>query len=92
MCIYTYVIIYVSKCLLSASWVDLVRFWFLKLSKFSSIGPISVDPACPQPIRVPGLRLKRAPSPPIKSLDFRGFDSSRLLIIRGGDSHVRMIL
>ena len=28
-------------------------------------------------------------SPPIKSLDFRGFDSSRLLILRGGNSHVR---
>ena len=32
------------------------------------------------------------PSPPIKSLDFRGFDSSRLLILRGGNSHVRGIL
>ena len=31
-------------------------------------------------------------SPPIKSLDFRGFDSSRLLILRGGNSHVRIIL
>ena len=29
------------------------------------------------------------PSPPIKSLDFGGFDSSRLLILRGGISHVR---
>ena len=29
------------------------------------------------------------PSPPIKSLDFRGFDSSKLLILRGGNSHVR---
>ena len=29
------------------------------------------------------------PNPPIKSLDFRGFDSSRLLILRGGNSHVR---
>ena len=29
------------------------------------------------------------PSPPIKSLDFRRFDSSRLLILRGGNSHVR---
>ena len=29
------------------------------------------------------------PSPPIKSLDFGGFDSSRLLILRGGNSHVR---
>ena len=32
------------------------------------------------------------PSPPIKSLDFRGFDSSKLLILRGGNSHVRIIL
>ena len=29
------------------------------------------------------------PCPPIKSLDFRGFDSSRLLILRDGNSHVR---
>ena len=29
------------------------------------------------------------PSPPIKNFDFRGFDSSRLLILRGGNSHVR---
>ena len=32
------------------------------------------------------------PSPPTKSLDFRGCDSSRLLILRGGNSHVRIIL
>ena len=32
------------------------------------------------------------PSPPTKSLDFRGFDSSKLLILRGGNSHVRIIL
>ena len=29
------------------------------------------------------------PSPPTKSLGFSGFDSSRLLILRGGNSHVR---
>ena len=29
------------------------------------------------------------PSPPTKSLDFRGFDSSRLLILKGGNFHVR---
>ena len=28
------------------------------------------------------------PSPPTKSLDFRGFDSSRLLILRGGNPNV----
>ena len=33
--------------------------------------------------------IKSTPSPPFKSLDFRGFDSSRLLILRGGNSHVR---
>ena len=32
------------------------------------------------------------PSPPTKSLDFRGFDSSKLLILKGGDSYVRIIL
>ena len=32
------------------------------------------------------------PSPPIKSLGFEGFDSSKLLILRGGHSHVRRIL
>ena len=37
-------------------------------------------------------RCGLTPSPPIKSLDFREFDSSRLLIIRGGNSHVRWIL
>ena len=30
-----------------------------------------------------------APSQPTKSLDFGGFESSRLLILRGGNSHVR---
>ena len=29
------------------------------------------------------------PSPPTKSLGFGGFDSSRLLILKGGNSHVR---
>ena len=32
------------------------------------------------------------PSPPTKSSGFRGFDSSKLLIIKGGNSHVRIIL
>ena len=31
------------------------------------------------------------PSPPTKSLDFSGFDSSKLLILEGGNSHVRWI-
>ena len=30
-----------------------------------------------------------SPSPPTKSLGFRGFDSSRLLILGGGNSHIR---
>ena len=32
------------------------------------------------------------PSPPTKSLGFRGFDSSKLFILKGGNSHVRRIL
>ena len=32
------------------------------------------------------------PSPPTKSFDFRGFGSSRLLILRVGNSHIRIIL
>ena len=31
------------------------------------------------------------PSPPIKSLDFRGFDSSKLLILMGGNYHIHRI-
>ena len=37
------------------------------------------------------VRSPYTPSPPTKSLGFEGFDSSRLLILRGGDSHVRRI-
>ena len=33
-------------------------------------------------------RLGPTRSPPAKSLDFRGFDSSRLLLLRVGNSHV----
>ena len=32
------------------------------------------------------------PSPPTKSSGFRGFDSSRLLIIRGVNYHIHIIL
>ena len=37
-------------------------------------------------------RGRSTASPPTKSLDFRGFDSSRLLILKGRNSHVRIIL
>ena len=33
--------------------------------------------------------ISTTPSPPTKTLDFGGFDSSRLLILKGGNSHVR---
>ena len=39
--------------------------------------------------KIKGLLLVITPSPPTKSVDFRGFDSSRLLILRGGNYHVR---
>ena len=34
----------------------------------------------------------RTPSPPTKSLGFRGFDSSRLLILRGGNYHIHIVV
>ena len=38
------------------------------------------------------IAITITPSPPTKSLGFRGFDSSKLLILKGGNSHVRIIL
>ena len=32
------------------------------------------------------------PGPPTKSFDIRGFDSSKLFILQGGNFHVRVIL
>ena len=37
------------------------------------------------------IRVASTASPPTKSLGFGGFDSSRLLILKGGNSHVRLI-
>ena len=39
----------------------------------------------------PDMAAYSTPSPPIKSLDFRGFDSSKLLVLKGGNSHSRRI-
>ena len=41
---------------------------------------------------IPRISLPLKVWPPTKSLDFEGFDSSRLLTLRGGNSHVRIIL
>ena len=35
------------------------------------------------------MATQHTPSPPTKSLGFRGFDSSKLLILKGENSHVR---
>ena len=43
----------------------------------------------PEDPRAMNSKLPSTPSPPINIVDFRGFDSSRLLILRGGNSHVR---
>ena len=40
----------------------------------------------------PSTPAALTPSPPTKSFDFRGFDSRKLLILKGGNSHVRIIL
>ena len=49
----------------------------------------------PRVARCPARRPREVyytPSPPTKSLGFRGFDSSKLLILKGGNSRVRRIL
>ena len=44
----------------------------------------------PQPGYRTALRANlHTPSPPTKSFDFRGFDSSKLLILRDGNFHIR---
>ena len=40
-------------------------------------------------VRQKAARDAGTPSPPTKNSDFRGFDSSKLLILRDGNSHVR---
>ena len=57
------------------------------LLSFSSVSMIVIDMPSVSIIIVIIM-----PSPPTKSLDFRGFDSSRLLILKGGNSHVHIIL
>ena len=55
---------------------------------------IRLASACPVQGPYPGqiLSIQATPSPPIKSLGFEGFDSSKLLILKGGNSHVRRIV
>ena len=38
------------------------------------------------------ITFQSTPSPPTKSLDFRGFDSNKLLILRGGNYHIHIIV
>ena len=38
------------------------------------------------------ITITATPSPPTKSSGFRGFDSSRLLILMGGNYHIHIIV
>ena len=82
MCIYIYIHIYIyiySCC------VRFDRFAF-RFYRFAVL-PFYVLIALP--LYVLPLGGRATPSPPTKSSGFGGFDSSRLLILRGGNSHVR---
>ena len=59
------------------------------LSQGPKRGPGVSAPCGP---RGPLLDPDNTPSPPTKSLGFRGFDSSKLLVLKGGNSHVLIIL
>ena len=83
MCIYLYLSIYI--------YIYIYMYMVEKVGDFPLSGGElpSSSTATMQGISPHLFRAKLTPSPPIKSLDFRGFDSSRLLILRGRNSHVR---
>ena len=64
-------------------WMDGLHIACLPARLPHAFPRVAYAPFAPTHISAP------TPSPPIKSLGFRGFDSSRLLILRGGNSHVR---
>ena len=77
-CVYIYIYIYIERERERDTCIY-VYMW----TCCSSRGDLSWS------VRVCASDEEFTPSPPTKSLGFRGFDSSRLLIIRGGNSHVR---
>ena len=96
MYIYIYIYIYIEREIYTHTYMFVYLYLTLSLSLFLSIdlyqcmclsillafAVIPCDTLSDTTTR-PSLILCHAPNSPIKSLDFRGFDSSRLLIIRG---------
>ena len=85
--IYIYIHIYIYTYVLSAS----VIFMISEGSPVAGRGPAS-RPRSRRWGVIIIISSSSTPSPPTKSLDFRGLDSSRLLILRGENYHVRIIV
>ena len=62
----------------------------LQFGTNSNESPRPSLPGVPKDMHEPSASAT-TPSPPIESLGFRGFDSSRLLVIFGGNYHIRRI-
>ena len=94
MCIYIYIYIYVHVCNTNYTTPPYLATRKHGWSKHGS-SIIPSNRSIPQKLYSPCLnrtnsaRTMFTPSPPTKSFDFGGFDSSKLLILRGGNSHVR---
>ena len=85
-CIYTHMYIYIYIYIYMYIYI---YTHILSLSNLPGPGAIFPDWAFENWPHKARLGMISTPSPPTKRLVFRGFDSSRLLILRGGNSHVR---
>ena len=80
--IYIYIYIYVYIYIYTHMYIYIYMYTYIYI--YMNQGSERRESLAERPT-VPAI----TPSPPIKSLYFRGFDSSRLLILRGGNYHVR---
>ena len=103
-CIYIYIYIYI--CIYKHTYIDICMYTYTYVYTYLHIFSFRTRSVC-FVTRVfclaslqgcvfffrDGWHLRPCtPSPPTKSLDFKGFDSSKLLILKGGNYHVCIIV
>ena len=88
---YLFICVWILICLFSHLFIYIYIYIyihvFVVVRGLAPEGPPEVDSILKPPPS--SVRENDTPNPPTKSLDFRGFDSSKLLILRDGNSHVR---